>query len=279
MNRSARAKDGSILDRIVATKREEVSGLAARRTEWRREAEAAEPARPFGAVLARRGEVALIAEYKRRSPSAGALGSGDPAEVGRQYETGGAAALSVLTDATYFGGSVADLVAAKAAVGLPVLRKDFVLDDVQVWEGRARGADAILLIVRILGDDVLRGLIELSSELGMAALVEVHDAGELDRALKSGASLIGVNNRDLSTFRTDLSVSESLIERIPPDRIAVSESGIDGPAAVDRVGQCGYDAVLVGEALMRSGADVGSFIGRVKRDRNESRALWRSSTC
>jgi indole-3-glycerol phosphate synthase len=206
MNRSARAAHPSVLDRVVRTKRAEIAALAPRRQELRRAAEAASPARPFAAALALRGQVAVIAEYKRRSPSAGAIGAGQPAEVAARYEAGGASALSVLTDAEYFGGSLADLKAARGAVAMPVLRKDFVLDDVQVWEARAAGADAILLIVRILEDGALRGLLELSRELGLAALVEAHDAAEVDRAIEWGATLIGVNNRDLSKFRTDLSV-------------------------------------------------------------------------
>jgi indole-3-glycerol phosphate synthase len=281
MNRSASGEGGSILDRVVATKRTEIGVLSERRSELRRQAERAPGARPFAAALTVHGEVALIAEYKRRSPSAGAIGGGELEAVVGGYEAGGAAALSVLTDCEYFGGSMADLTAAKAAVLLPVLRKDFVLDDVQVWESRAGGADAILLIVRILGDEALRGLMELSSELGMAAVVEVHDGDELERALKAGASLVGVNNRDLQTFRTDLAVSEELVGRIPADRVAIAESGIGGGADVERLGRAGFDAVLVGEALMRAGGagEVRGFSGRAKRDRNGSSALWRASTC
>lgn len=281
MNRSARAADGSVLDRVVATKRAEIAALAPRRTALRRQAEAAAEARPFAAALAVRGQVAVIAEYKRRSPSAGTIGGGEPGAVAAVYEAGGASALSVLTDAEYFGGSLADLEAAKAAVGLPVLRKDFILDDVQVWEARAAGADAILLIVRILEDGTLRGLLELSRELGMAAVVEAHDAAEVDRAVEVGATLVGVNNRDLSTFRTDLVVSETLVERIPADRLAIAESGIRDRSDVERMGRAGFDAVLVGETLMRSPgeASMRSMVGLPRRERAVAPDIWRASSC
>lgn len=209
----------------------------------------------------------MIAEFKRRSPSAGEIGSGDPAVVAAAYGTGGAAALSVLTDGPYFGGSLADLEAARAASSLPVLRKDFVVDELQVWEARSAGADAVLLIVRILEDARLAGLLELSRELRMGALVEVHDEAELERALGAGAMVIGVNNRDLDTFRTELEVTLRLAPLVPAGRIVVGESGIRDGADVDRLGDAGVDAVLVGEALMR-GAGVESIGGRSKRDRS-----------
>jgi len=281
MNRSARAADESVLDRVVATKRAEIAALALRRTALRRQAEAAPAARPFAAAVAVRGQVAVIAEYKRRSPSAGTIGGGEPGAVAAVYEAGGASALSVLTDGEYFGGSLADLEAAKAAVGLAVLRKDFILDDVQVWESRAAGADAILLIVRILEDGPLRGLLELSRELGMAAVVEAHDAAELDRAVEAGATLVGVNNRDLSTFRTDLAVSERLVERIPADRLAIAESGIRDRSDVERLGRAGFHAVLVGETLMRSPGEesVRSMVGLPRRERTPAADIWRASSC
>jgi len=265
VNRSARAPAG-ILDHIVAGKREEVERLAGRRLELRREAERAGAARPFAGSLQRRGEVRLIAEYKRRSPSAGELGSGDPGEVSRLYEAGGAAAVSVLTDGPFFGGTLEDLRLVRSAVGLPVLRKDFTLDEVQVWEARSAGADAVLLIVRILEDGRLAGLLDLVVELGFGALVEVHDEAELDRALRAGAKLIGVNNRDLATFRTDLGVTLSLADRVPGELILVGESGIRTVADVDRLGDAGIDAILVGEVLIRGGG-VASLAGRPKRER------------
>jgi indole-3-glycerol phosphate synthase len=266
VNRSARAATG-ILRRIVESKQDEVDALRPRGQILRAAAERAGPARPFAASLDRRGEVAVIAEFKRRSPSAGEIGSGDPAAVAVAYGRGGAAAMSVLTDGPYFGGSLADLEAARAASSLPVLRKDFVLDELQVWEARSAGADAVLLIVRILEDARLAGLLDLSRELRMGALVEVHDEAELERALSAGAVVIGVNNRDLDTFRTQLEVTLRLAPLVPAGRILVGESGIRDGADVDRLGDAGVDAVLVGEALMR-GAGVESIGGRPKRDRS-----------
>jgi indole-3-glycerol phosphate synthase len=255
-----------MLDRIVESKRAEVERLRPERRRLRVEAERADAARPFAAALDRRAEVALIAEFKRRSPSAGALGTGDPAEVAAAYAAGGAAAMSVLTDREFFGGSLADLGAARSAITLPVLRKDFVLDELQIWEARAAGADAVLLIVRILDDARLAGLLDMTRELGMGSLVEVHDEAELDRALAVGAPVVGVNNRDLDTFRTDLGVTLGLAPRVPAGRILVGESGIRDGSDVDRLGAAGVDAVLVGEALMRGGG-VAGIAGRRKRER------------
>jgi indole-3-glycerol phosphate synthase len=215
-------------------------------------AEAAAPPRPFRAALERAGEVAVIAEVKRRSPSAGWIREElSVAEVASSYETGGAAALSVLTDAEYFGGSLAALREARAAVALPVLRKDFIIDPLQVWEARAAEADAVLLIVRILDDEQLAALGALAGELGLGVLVEVHTAAELERALAAGASIIGINSRDLDTFHTDLGVAVELAASIPSDRLVVAESGIRTAADVDRVAAAGAKAILVGESLMR----------------------------
>jgi indole-3-glycerol phosphate synthase len=268
-----------MLDPIVAAKKEEARALAGRRSELRRAAEHAAAARPFGASLSRRGEVSVIAEYKRRSPSAGELGIGDPAETAMAYERGGASAVSVLTDSEFFGGSLADLEAVRTAVELPVLRKDFIVDEVQVWESRAAGADAVLLIVRILDDARLAGLIELSRELSFGALVEVHDEWELDRALRAGAGILGVNNRDLNRFVTDLEVTLRLGPLVPPGRVLVSESGIRTGDDVARLGEAGADAVLIGEALMRGGAArTAGFTGHAKRSRDRT-AIWRASSC
>jgi indole-3-glycerol phosphate synthase len=266
VNRNARVT--GILRRIVETKRDEVARLGPRRRELRQAAEAAGPARALGAALARRGEVAVIAEYKRQSPSAGMLGVGDPVEAALAYEAGGAAAISVLTDGPFFGGALDDLVRVRAAVGVPVLRKDFTVDDAQVWEARAAGADGVLLIARILEPERLRSLLELAGELAMAALVEVHDERELERALAVDAKLVGVNNRDLDTLTTDLGVTARLASSVPADRVLVGESGIRGPADVDLLGAAGVDAVLVGEALMR-GTGVASIVGRRGRQRAE----------
>ena len=197
--------------------------------------------------------VSLIAECKRRSPGAGLIRPDLKLEiVSRLYEQGGAAALSVLTDAPYFGGSLEDLRVAREATNLPILRKDFTLDPLQILEARVAGADAVLLIVRILDDEVLQRLILEAEALGMAALVEVHDERELKRALEVGAGIIGINNRDLATFTTDLDTTIRLLEGVPEDIIVVSESGIRVPEDVDKLGGVGVDAVLVGESLLRS---------------------------
>jgi indole-3-glycerol phosphate synthase len=240
------------LSRIVAVKEREVAGLAGSVNRYREEAESASPPRPFGEALRVSSEVRLLAEIKRRSPSAGAIREGaDPVEIARAYADGGAAALSVLTDAEFFGGELAALARVRDAVQLPLLRKDFILAPVQVWESRAAGADAILLIVRILDDARLADLHALATELGMAVLVEIHDPRELERALRIGAAVVGMNNRDLSTFRTDLSLSVELAPDVDPDVTLVAESGIRTADDVVRLGRAGVDAILVGESLMR----------------------------
>jgi indole-3-glycerol phosphate synthase len=241
-----------ILDKIVETKRAEVARLLPGAAELRAVAEAAAPARAFAGALRRPGEVALIAEIKRRSPSAGWIRQElSVAAAASAYAAAGAAALSVLTDEDYFGGALGDLRAARAAVSLPVLRKDFIIHPVQVWEARAAGADAVLLIVRILDDSLLSELGALAQELGMGVLVEVHTAAELERALRAEAGIVGINSRDLDTFHTDLDVAIRLAASVPSDRVVVAESGIRSSADVDRVGAAGASAVLVGESLMR----------------------------
>ena len=260
-----------VLERIAATKRAEVARLVGGAAELRAAAKAAASPRPFGVALSRGDVVALIAEVKRRSPSAGWIRQDvSVVEVAQAYAAAGASAVSVLTDRDYFGGSLEDLRSVREAVSLPVLRKDFVLDAVQVWEARAAGADAVLLIVRLLEDGALRDLHALARELGMAALVEVHDAGELERALALGAPLIGVNSRDLATMRTDLSVALRLAAAVPAGCTLVAESGIHTPADVDALGAAGYDAILVGESLMRSpavAAAAAALVGRPRRGR------------
>lgn len=243
---------GDILRRILATKRAEVEALRPRAGELEATAAKAPPARGFAAALVG-GCVAVIAEVKRRSPGAGEIRPGlDPGALAAEYAGAGASALSVLTDRDYFGGSLDDLRAARSAAALPALRKDFTVDPIQVWEARAAGADAILLIVRILDDASLRGLRELAEGLGMDALVEVHTPVELRRAVDSGARVVGVNNRDLKTFRTDLAVTESLLPSLPEDAILVSESGIRSGSDVARLGRAGVHAVLVGESILRA---------------------------
>ncbi len=242
-----------ILDRIVATKREEVAELRRREAELEAALAGAPEARDLAGALRAPGGVAVMAEVKRRSPGAGEIRPGlDPVEVARGYEEAGAAAVSVLTDRSYFGGSLEDLARVRRAVGLPVLRKDFTVDELQVVEARGAGADAVLLIVRILDDAELRDLAAAAADLGMAALVEVHDRRELERALAAGATLLGINNRNLDTFETRLDVTEELLPLVPPTVTVVSESGIGGPDDVDRVGRAGAHAVLVGESLLRA---------------------------
>jgi indole-3-glycerol phosphate synthase len=240
-----------ILTSIVVTKRAEVERLGARADEVEASLSTARPPRDFRDAIARGGVVSLIAECKRRSPGAGVIRQRlDPVELTLGYESAGASALSVLTDETYFGGSLADLSAVAGAVSVPILRKDFTLDALQVLEARGAGADAVLLIVRILEEDALQRLHTTATALGMAALVEVHDEAELDRALAVGADLIGINNRDLSTFTTDLETTTRLLEQLSDDVLVVSESGIRTRADVERLAEAGVDAILVGEALL-----------------------------
>lgn len=261
-----------ILAEIVASKEREVEGLRSRRSELQEEAAGAPAARSLSAALRRDGEVALMAECKRRSPGAGEIRPGlDPAELVRGYRDRGAAALSVLTDRPFFGGGPEDVRAVREAVELPVLRKDFTLDPLQVVEARAMGADAVLLIVRILGDERLRELLHLAAELGMDALVETHDAEEVRRALDAGAAIVGINNRDLATFETDLATTLGLLDEVGEDVVVISESGIRTREDVARLGAAGVDAVLVGETLLRA-EDPGSAAARLSGVPRRTRA-------
>ena len=256
---------GDILQRIVETKQSEVEALRRNFSGLRDRAEDAPPPRDFIGSLRGGDAVAVIAEIKRRSPGAGAIRIDlDPLRLGPRYESGGASALSVLTDAEYFGGSLGDLAGVRGLVKIPVLRKDFVIDESQVYEARGAGADAILLIVRILDDQRLRSLRTLAEELGMSVLVEAHDGAEVERGLASGAGLLGINNRNLRTFETRIDVTLALAARVPPKVVLVSESGIHTPADVCSVGEKGVDAVLVGESLLRQedpGAGVTALAG------------------
>jgi indole-3-glycerol phosphate synthase len=197
--------------------------------------------------------VALIAEVKRRSPSAGAINEGlDPVDLAQRYAAGGAAAISVLTEEAHFGGAIADLRAVTASVEVPVLRKDFIVDEVQLIEARAEGAAAALLIVRALSQGELRVLLGACAELGLGALVEAHDRAELDRALEAGATIIGINARNLDDFSIDIGSSLELLGTIPADLIAVAESGMSSLSHVARAAAAGADAVLIGGALAAS---------------------------
>lgn len=241
-----------ILARIVATKRKEVEALRPSGSALEARAAAAPPPRPFRDAL-EGPDVSVIAEVKRRSPGAGEIRPGlDPAQLAGRYAKAGAAAVSVLTDRDYFGGAIGDLEGVARAVSLPVLRKDFLIHPLQVLEARAAGADAVLLIVRILDDPALLELLRLARGMGLGVLVEVHDRVELDRALTAGAEVVGINNRDLGTFRTRLEVTEELLPHIPAGCVVVSESGIRSRTDVARLGRAGVQAVLVGESLLRA---------------------------
>ncbi|MBM4418617.1 MAG: indole-3-glycerol phosphate synthase TrpC [Chloroflexi bacterium] len=253
----------SILDAIVARKREDLSRHERELPvgEVRRRAEQSPLPRPFAAAL-RRPTLSVIAEFKRASPSRGAIAqSADPSDVARTYGAGGATAISVLTEEHRFGGSLADLMAVREAVDTPVLRKDFLFDPRHLFEARVAGADAVLLIVAMLEEAALLDLQELARALGLDTLVEVHTATELERALRVGARLIGINNRDLHSFSVDLATFERLARLVPPDCVLVAESGVFGEADARRMRVAGADAILVGEALMRAGlASIGPTI-------------------
>ena len=245
------------LDRILAYKHTEVADAkdAVSFRTLTAQARNAPAPRGFVAALDRvvdTGDNALICELKRKSPSAGEILPGaDPVEIARAYAAGGAACLSILTDGPSFGGSLDDLRAIRAAVDLPVLRKDFMVDPWQVTEARAHGADAILVILAAVDDGLARGLIAAATDWGMDVLLEVHDQAELDRALDLPARLVGINNRNLKTMVTDLSVTERLAPRVPPDRALVSESGVRRPEDVVRLRAAGARRFLIGESLMK----------------------------
>ena len=253
----------SVLRKILAHKHAEL-GLRAGQVplaQIRRRALAAPPPRGFAKALSGPG-LAVIAEIKRASPSAGRIADLDPTAVAASYQLAGAAALSVLTDEKFFAGRDEDLVRARAACRLPVLRKDFVIDPWQVHEARALGADAVLVIMAAIDDPA--PLLGVASELGMDALVEVHDQSELDRALAAGATLIGINNRDLQTFRTDLAITERLAPQIGGQAVLVAESGVKDKYDLARLAAAGADAVLIGETLARHSGDVDRMRALIK---------------
>lgn len=275
------------LDRILEHKREELARqkLKVPLADIQRRAAAALPPRSFSAALRHPQRLALIAEVKQRSPSKGVLVPNfDALKIARAYLDNGADALSVLTDVRFFGGSLLYLKAIRelqartpAYNSTPLLRKDFLLEAYQVYEARAYGADALLLIVAALDDAQLRDLIDLTEALGMEALVEVHDAAELDRALEVGATTIGVNNRDLRTFEVDLATTERLADQLPVcDRpILVSESGIRGSDDLKRLRACHADAILVGEAIVTApspAAKVRELTGQTPEEEETPRA-------
>ena len=254
-----------ILDAILDNKRREVAErqqtqpLAALKAAC----EQAPPPRDLHAALKRDG-VSIIAEIKRRSPSGGEIRPGvAAADLAGDYARGGAAALSVLTDFRYFGGEDADLHAARAATSLPVLRKDFVVDAYQLYEARALGADAVLLIVRALSSTALADLLGLAHDLQLQALVETHSAAEVETALGAGARIVGVNNRDLDTLVTDVSLAPRLRSLVPPECVFVAESGISQPEQMTALHAAGVDAVLIGESLLRAEDPMGKLAALV----------------
>ena len=258
----------TVLDKIVAAKRREVAACRTRtpEAELRKKLADAPPPRDFFAALAKPGPIRLIAEVKKASPSAGIIRSDfDPVAIARIYEAHGASCLSVLTDEPFFQGRLEYLEAVRAEVAIPVLRKDFILDSYQLLEARVAGADAVLLIAECLDDCNLRKLHNEAIELGMTPLVELYDPENLDRVLEAGATLIGVNNRDLRTFQVDLEHTLRLRPRVPDHCVMVSESGVKSHADVQRLEAAGVDAILVGESLMRQpdiGATVDQLLGR-----------------
>lgn len=242
----------SRLDAILSATRQRVEALRSRARELERAAAAAPHPRPFDLALAG-SAVGLIAEVKRRSPSAGAIREElDPVQHARGYERGGAVAISVLTDEAHFGGSLGDLERVARAVAVPTLRKDFIVDELQIFEARAAGASAVLLIVRALRRERLNALARAARDQGLGVLVEVHSDGELDHAVAVGATAVGVNSRDLATFTLDRALAERLVARVPAGIPAVAESGIAGRADVERMAAAGADLVLVGTSVARS---------------------------
>jgi indole-3-glycerol phosphate synthase len=260
-----------ILDRINAVKREEVAAASARvpLAALRAEAESrTEPTRGFVSALRAKidaGRSGVIAEVKKASPSKGVLREDfRPADIARSYEQHGAACLSVLTDAPHFQGSVEFLKQARAACALPVLRKDFMIDPYQVYEARAMGADCILLIAASLDDGLMAELEDCALGLGLDVLVEVHDGAELERALRLKTPMVGINNRNLKTFEVTLDTTLGLLKNVPADRLLVTESGILGPADVQRMRDAQVNAFLVGEAFMRA-PDPGAALSALFR--------------
>ncbi len=247
----------NILDEILAATRTRLPSLAGRRREFELAADALAPTANLFAAL-RGPSIALIAEVKRRSPSSGPLDQRlDPVGLASAYQSGGAAAISVLTNEPYFGGSMADLAAVAHTVTVPTLCKDFIVDEVQLLEARVAGAAAALLIVRALTPMQLAHLIAFSSSIGLATLVEAHSAGEIAVAVDAGAKVVGVNSRDLDTLVIDRATAWKLIALVPPDRIAVAESGMATAADVAAAADAGADAVLIGSALVASGDPLG----------------------
>jgi indole-3-glycerol phosphate synthase len=262
---SAEANTGTVLDRILEARRAAVDHRkrVLPETALKYGVAAASPLRDFAGALSRSGKLNVLAELKPASPSRGVIRDPfDPISLGRDLNAAGATALSVLTEPEFFNGSLKNLRDARGHIPLPVLRKDFIFDPWQVWETRANDADSFLLIVAALSDARLEELIALGRELKMEPLIEVHTATELDRALRAGARIVGVNNRDLKTLDVDVKTSFALIERIPEECIAVSESGLRARDDLLRLQEAGFDAFLIGEQLMQA-ADPGGALAEL----------------
>jgi indole-3-glycerol phosphate synthase len=255
-----------MLERIVADTRGRLEQLRPMAADIEARAAAMPPPPDFVRALTAPG-LSVIAEVKRRSPSRGQLAADlDPVLQSKRYVDGGAAAISILTEPDHFGGSNADLEAVRSAVEVPTLRKDFTLDPLQIWEAKAIGASAVLLIVAILDDETLALLHDVARQAGLAALVEVHSETEAERALDVGADIVGVNNRDLTTFETDLGTAERIAPMLSSVPVTVGESGIGSRSDADRMAAAGYDAVLVGESLVRS-SDPAALLEQIRAAR------------
>ncbi|MFO0946324.1 MAG: indole-3-glycerol phosphate synthase TrpC [Planctomycetota bacterium] len=257
-----------VLSRIVEQKHRELVDLRSRAQaeSWREDAERLPPPRSFLAELRGHHEMRVIAEIKKASPSAGVIRPDfDPPAIAKSYASNGAACLSVLTDETFFQGSIDDLRSVHQSVSLPLLRKDFILDPVQIYQAKIAGASAVLLIAECLAASEMADLLAVASALGMTTLVELYDPANLDPVLRTGTPLIGINNRNLRTFVTDLAHTLDLLADIPSDRTVVSESGIRSPADIARLREAGVHAVLVGETFMRAadpGRKLAELMGR-----------------
>jgi indole-3-glycerol phosphate synthase len=255
-----------VLTKILHTAARRALDAHQRLDEFIDAARSAPPTRSLSEALGARG-LSVVAEIKRRSPSAGDIDTSlDPASQAARYAAGGASAISVLTEPEFFGGSLADLAAVRGAVDLPVLRKDFTLGSAQIWEARAAGADAVLLIVAALSGTLLSELIGVTNDVGVDAIVEAHTADEVRVAVDAGAQIVGVNNRDLGTFVTDLSVAEAVAGLLPSNVVTIAESGVSDVEGARRMRDAGYDAILVGEALVRS-QDPEAFVAALKGER------------
>jgi indole-3-glycerol phosphate synthase len=246
------------LEEILRAKRDEITRLQPRRAEFDRQSRERKDFLDFRGALHRAdGNLAIIAEVKKASPSAGVIATSfDPATIAKNYERAGASAISVLTDAKFFQGDLQHLTDVRVSAAVPLLRKDFILDEIQIVESVANGADAILLIVAALEQTQLVDLLSAAKEHQLEALVEVHTRDELKRALEAGANIVGINNRNLATFEVDLAVTEELCREVPDEIVLVSESGIKSARDATRVKACGVDAILVGEALMRGETSI-----------------------